>query len=68
MVPLFFSPGNLLQLMVIRDSEAPVKGQFIITKTYRIFQDMALVFTYTAGGKNQLSEDEVEQLIELIEA
>jgi hypothetical protein len=42
MVPLFFSLGNLLQLMVIRDSEAHLDGQTILTKTYSIFQDMAL--------------------------
>jgi hypothetical protein len=42
MAPLFFSLGNLLQLMVIRDSEAHLNGQTILTKTYSIFQDMAL--------------------------
>ncbi|MEB0261790.1 hypothetical protein [Mucilaginibacter sp. 10I4] len=42
MVPLFFSLGNLLQLMVIRDSEAHLDGQSILTKTFSIFGDMAL--------------------------
>jgi len=42
MVPLFYSLGNRLQLMIIRDSEAHLNGQSILTKTYSIFQDMAL--------------------------
>ena len=41
MAPLFFSLSNLLQLMVIRDSEAHLNGQSVLTKTYSIFQDMA---------------------------
>ena len=41
MAPLFISLGNLLQLMVIRDSEAHLNGQSILTKTYSIFADMA---------------------------
>jgi hypothetical protein len=41
MAPLFFSLGNLLQLMVIRDSEAHLNGQSILIKTYSIFRDMA---------------------------
>jgi hypothetical protein len=42
MVPLFFLLGNLLQLMVIRDSEAHLDGQCIFAKTYSIFDDKAL--------------------------
>jgi hypothetical protein len=42
MAPLFFSLSNLLQLMVIRDFEAHLDGQSVLTKTYRVFQDMAL--------------------------
>jgi hypothetical protein len=41
MAPLFISLGNLLQLMVIRDSEAHLDGQSILTKTFSIFGDMA---------------------------
>jgi len=102
MAPLFFLLGNRLQLMVIRDSEAHLNGQAIITKTYSIFQDMALrdprqsrskeatlhlerindpeyygfltlekpgaPFLYTDDGIKHLSADELEQLIEEIEA
>jgi len=41
MAPLFISLGNLLQLMVIRDTEAHLNGQVILTKTYSIFADVA---------------------------
>ena len=100
MAPLFFSLGNLLQLMVIRDSEVHLDGQSLITKTFSIFRDMALrdprqskskeatlhldritdpeyygfltlaapgsTYTYTADGLKQLTDDEIEQLIEQI--
>jgi len=39
---LFFTLGNLLQLMVIRDLEAHLDGQSILTETFSIFGDMAL--------------------------
>ena len=42
MAPLFFSLGNLLQLMIIPDSEAHFAGQSVLTKTYSIYNDTAL--------------------------
>jgi len=41
MVPLFFSLGNRLELMIIPDSDAHVNGQTILTNTYSIFRDIA---------------------------
>jgi hypothetical protein len=41
MVPLFFSLGNRLELMVIPDSDAHVNGQTILINTYSIFLDVA---------------------------
>ncbi len=42
MAPLFFTLGNLLQLMIVRDSEPQSDGQSVLKNTYSIFQDMAL--------------------------
>jgi hypothetical protein len=41
MVPLFFSLGNRLELMVIPDSDIHANGQTILTNTYSIFLDTA---------------------------
>ncbi len=102
MDPLFFSLGNLLQLMVIHDPETLSDGKPVLTSTYSVFQDMALrdprqckikeavlhserkkdpeyygflslessgdFNAYTADGKNQLTDVEVKQLIDLIKA
>jgi len=102
MAPLFFSLGNRLQPMIIRDTDAHLNGQSHIKKTYSIFQDMALrdprqsrskegtlhlepisdleyygflslatpdsKYIYTANGLKHLSEDELEQLIEQLNA
>ncbi len=42
MIPLFFSLGNLLQLMIIPNGDAQVDGRMPFSKTYNIFRDMAL--------------------------
>jgi len=41
MVPLFFSLGNRLELMVIPDSDAHLNGHTVIINTYSVFKDMA---------------------------
>jgi hypothetical protein len=39
MIPLFFSLSNLLQLMVIPNSDAQLDGRLPFSKTYNIFID-----------------------------
>ena len=50
MVPSFFSFGNRLQLVVIRDSKAHLDGQSILPNTFRIFDGLGKRDSRTSNG------------------
>jgi hypothetical protein len=54
MVPLFFSLGNLLPLMIIPNADARIDGRMPFSKTYSIFRDVALSDPRQSHAKEEL--------------
>ncbi|GAA4338856.1 hypothetical protein GCM10023149_49170 [Mucilaginibacter gynuensis] len=58
MVPIYFTVGGSLPVMIIPDTEAHVDGHPVLTYTYNIYIDEGL------EGNNNQSEKESELLLE----